>query len=266
MSVRLDELSWPEVAEVITQPNIIILPVGSTEQHAYHLPLNADSCIVTHLSERAAREMNDRHAVRTLIAPTLNYTNVDDFKKYPGTIGLSIDTTTKVIEEIADGLLATGFTNILLINGHGPNALLIPPALKKVNLKYPDSGLYALSWWSLGREVVPKVLKSKMCLHAEEMETSICMVAEPENVKLEKATSEYPSYSLSEKWATPDFYGAGKYLLYHSRRKYPEMGKSPGVMGDATQASRETGEQIIDAVVNDLVQLMLEIIAAEEKT
>ena len=87
-----------------------------------------------------------------------------------------------------------------------------------------------------------------------------------EKVKLEKATSEYPSYSLSEKWATPDFYGAGKYLLYHSRRKYPEMGKSPGVMGDATQASRETGEQIIDAVVNDLVQLMLEIIASEEKT
>jgi len=266
MSVRLDELTWVEVAEIIEQPNILILPVGSTEQHAYHLPLNADSCIVTYLSERAAGEMNDRYAVRTLVAPTMNYTYVDDFKKFPGTIGLSIDTTTKVIEEIVCGLLTTGFTNILVINGHGPNALLIPPALKKVNLEYPDAGLYALSWWSLGREVVPKVMKSKMCLHAEEMETSICMVAEPDKVKIEKATSEYPSYSLSEKWATPDFYGAGKYLLYHSRRKYPQMGKSPGVMGDATQANRETGERIIEAVVNDLVQLMQEIIKSEGKS
>ena len=51
MTVRLDEMSWPEVKEVISRPNLIILPFGSTEQHGAHLPLNTDSAIATYLAE-----------------------------------------------------------------------------------------------------------------------------------------------------------------------------------------------------------------------
>jgi len=143
--------------------------------------------------------------------------------------------------------------------------MLIPPALKKVNLDHPDAGLYAVNWWALGKDIVPEIIKSKMGLHAEEMETSICLVAEPDKVHLEKASCEYPSYSLSEKWATPDFYGMGKFVLYHSRKKFPKMGESPGIMGDATLACWETGEKIISAVVDDLAEIIVEIVGSQGK-
>jgi len=70
---------------------------------------------------------------------------------------------------------------------------------------------------------------------------------------------------LSEKWVTPDFYGLGKTVFYHSRKKYPKFGKSKGIMGDATTASKETGEKIAQAVVADLIEIIVEIVASEEK-
>jgi len=106
-------------------------------------------------------------------------------------------------------------------------------------------------------------MKSEMGMHAEEVETSICLVAEPDQVNLDKATREYPTLSLSSKWATPDFYGMNKCVFHQSRVKGLKMGESSGVMGDATAASRETGEKIINVLVDELLELIVEIIESE---
>ena len=150
-----------------------------------------------------------------------------------------------------------------MLNGHSSNTIPINTALRKVNAEFPNAGLYAVNWWSLGN--LSRLLKSPPSLHAEEMETSLCLVAEPDKVDLSKADAEYPKLSLSEKWATPDFYGLSKTVFYHSRKKYPKFGKSKGVMGDATAASKETGEKIAQAVVADLAEIIMEIVASEEK-
>ncbi len=57
MTVRLDEMNWPEVKEVLSKPNVIILPLGSTEQHGTHLPINFDSFCATYIAEHAALTM-----------------------------------------------------------------------------------------------------------------------------------------------------------------------------------------------------------------
>jgi creatinine amidohydrolase len=262
MEIKLSNLKWPDLAEIQKKPNVIILPVGSTEQHGYHLPVNVDSAIATHLAEETARKVNAGRSARALVAPTIQYTDVSTFRKYPGTIGISMETEIRLVEDIVHSLVFNGFHNILLLNGHAGNTIPISAALRKVNAEFPDAGLYAVSWWFLGN--IPHLLKSKPGLHAEETETSLCMVIEPDKVDINKASIDYPVFSLSSKWATPDFRGMNKYLFYHSRNKMPRFGKSTGVMGDAITASRETGDKIIKAVVHDLVEIVKEIAAYEK--
>lgn len=263
MDSRLSDLSWPEIAEIQKKPNLIILPIGSTEQHGPHLPINVDSCLATYLAEQAAKKVNTEQPIRVLVAPTIHYTEVDTFKEFPGTIGISLDTEVKLIQEVVRSFVTNGFNNILILNGHSSNTIPINTALRNVSAISPDAGLYAINWWSLGN--LPKILKSPPSLHAEEMETSACLIAEPDKVDLSKAEAEYPKLSLSEKWVTPDFYGISRCVFYHSRKKYPKFGKSMGIMGDATVASKETGEKIVKAVVNDLAEIMVEIVASEKK-
>lgn len=262
MEIRLANLKWPEIAELLRKPNVVLLPTGATEQHGPHLPINVDSCCSTYLAERAALSFPAGQPIRVLVAPTVHYTEIETFKSFPGTIGISLDTEIRLLQDIVRSFIANGFNNVFVVNGHSSNTIPINTALRQVNSEFPDAGLYAANWWSLGN--LRDLLRSPPSLHAEEMETSVCLVAEPELVDMSKAYSEYPTLSLSARWATPDFYGMGKSVFYHSRKNYPSHGKGMGIMGDATVASRETGAKIVDAVVGDMVEIIREIVKSEQ--
>ena len=259
MKIKLDDMTWPEVDEVLRKPNAVLIPVGSVEQHGLHLPLSVDSRCAAYLAEQAAEKVTEDQQIRVVIAPTIQYTDVATFESFPGTIGISIDTEIRVIGDIARSFIKQGFRNIIFVNGHFPNIVPIDTALRQVSVDFPDAGLYAVYWWALGFEVIPKVRKSRCSLHAEELETSLSLVIQPENVHLDKAVKDVPSYSLSEKWVSPDFLGPNR-VFYHSRKKFPKFGTNPGVMGDPTVASWETGEKIIKAVVDDLAEIIVEVV------
>ena len=266
MKIKLDEMTWPEVAEVLKKSNAVVVPVGSTEQHGLHLPLNVDARCATHMAEQAAEKVNDGHQIRVIVAPAITYGETSTFSLagFTGTIGVSVDTLIRVIEDIAREFITQGFKNIIFVNGHAGNVISINTALKKLSIDYPDAGLYALNWFALGFEVVSEVCKSKVRMHADEVETSVSLVIQPENVYLDKAVKEYPSYSLSEKWVFPDAFGPSR-VFYHSRKKFPIRAKGDaGVMGDATVASKETGEKVIKAVVDNLAEIIVEVVQSEQ--
>jgi creatinine amidohydrolase len=259
MKVNLHDMSWPEVEEVLKKPNAVLIPIGSVEQHGPHLPLSVDSRCAIYIAEQAALKVTAEHQIAVLVAPALYYTDVVTFKSFPGTVGVSIDTETRVIGDISRGFIEQGFKNIVFVNGHMGNVVPIQSALRQLSAEYPDAGLYAVNWWDLGFKVIPKVRKSTIGLHADELETSVSLVIQPENVQMDKAVKELPSYSLSEKWVYPDFYGV-KRVFFHSRKKSPKRSTGAGVMGDPTLASRETGEKIIKAVVSDLAEIIVEVV------
>ena len=196
-TIFLAELSWPQIAEIQKKAHLIILPVGSTEQHGHHLPVDVDSRLATLLAEQAAQKVNAAKKIRVLVAPTIHYTEVETFKEFPGTIGISLDTEVRLLQDVVRSFITNGFNNILVLNGHSSNTIPINTALRQVNSEFCDAGLYAVNWWSLGS--LPKILKSPPSLHAEEMETSLYLVADPDKVDLSKAGTEYPKLSLSEK-------------------------------------------------------------------
>jgi creatinine amidohydrolase len=111
--MRIRDLNWMQLEEYLEQDDRIVLPVGSTEQHAY-LSLETDNI----LAERASIEAAEPLGVPVL--PVVAY-GVTGFTAYPGSPTLREDTLLALLSDLADSLVAQGFARILVVNGHGGN-------------------------------------------------------------------------------------------------------------------------------------------------
>jgi len=264
MSIRLDEMTWPEVEEALKKPNVVILPVGSTEQHGTHLPLNVDAVEATYLSEAVAKKTTEEHQdITVLVAPTMPYGDVSVHKMFPGTIGVKIDTLIKMIEDITKSFLEQGFNNIVVFVSHVENECPVEAALRKVADEYPKARLFALSILGLGREKRAGLYKAGPAGigHALEGETAMSLVMQPQNVKLDKATKGRRKLPLSEKHIGKTGTDRTKGVLYYSGvRGWEES----GIMGDPTMSTREQGENIIEAITEDFTDILIELMQPKD--
>lgn len=260
--IRLERLTWTEVVEILNKPNALVLPLGSVEQHGPHLPLNTDSSIADYLAASAARKVTDETGIRILVAPTIDYGDVTVHKKFPGTIGVSTETLARTIEEILRGLIEQGFKNIILLNGHTQNTSAIDTALMKVSGDFPRLGLYAINSMRLAPDRVEPTIRSKQQAkgHACETETAQQMVIQPDLVHMERAVKGKGRFSLSSKYVGEDGYNRNIVFFQSRKHGWEEW----GVMGDPTMATREAGEKQLDAAINDLADIIVQIVRSEE--
>lgn len=136
--MNIADMTWKQVEEYLESDDRCVVPLGSTEQHAY-ISLATDSI----LSERVAREAADPLSVP--VFPVLAYGITPYFMAYPGTVSLSVTTYERVLLEILGSVRRHGFRRILVVNGHGGNTPA-RPATKEwaerrgVDLRWHD-------WW-----------------------------------------------------------------------------------------------------------------------
>jgi creatinine amidohydrolase len=112
--VRVRDLNWLQLEQYLERDDRIVLPLGSTEQHAY-LSLETDNI----LAERVAHEAAEPLGVPVL--PALAYGLTPSFAAYPGPVTLRVETYVRVIAELLHSLASQGFRRVLVVNGHGGN-------------------------------------------------------------------------------------------------------------------------------------------------
>ena len=113
--MRIATMNWMQVEDYLKNDDRCILPLGSTEQHAY-LSLSVDSILAEKIALDAAEPLG------IPVFPVLSYGLTPYFRAYPGTITLRLDTYLGIIRDILDSMAEQGFKRILIVNGHGGNS------------------------------------------------------------------------------------------------------------------------------------------------
>ena len=261
----LEHMTWPEVEAAIEHGvDAVLIPIGSTEQHGHHMPLDTDCYIARTLCARAA-EHGDDEGVSLLVAPTLNVTLSWYHMQFPGSMRLSTTTFFDVFREVCDSLSHHGFANLIAVNGHGGNMAALTVA---VNHYFETTGkrVFLVQWWDMAADVLAQI--EGPMIHAEEAETSIA-IALGHRVLEGKATRDAFDRGAAVRDAGFQWTSFGKYGMRHAgpgvvvpMDMLRDITPS-GVVGDATLASRETGAKIVQAIVPRIVQVAREMARKE---
>jgi creatinine amidohydrolase len=137
--VRIRDLNWFQLEEYLRHDDRIVLPIGSTEQHAY-LSLETDNI----LAERVAAEAAEPLGVPVL--PVLAYGFTPSFGAYPGSPTLRVATLVAVVQDLLDSLCDQGFRRIMIVNGHGGNAPA-DAARREWGAAHPHAEVLFHNWW-----------------------------------------------------------------------------------------------------------------------
>lgn len=138
--MNISNMNWMQVEEYLKTDDRCLLPLGSTEQHAY-LSLSVD----TLLSSKLANDVGEPLGIP--VYPVVPFGLAQQWVAFPGTVTLRIETYLAVIRDVLDSIYRAGFRRILIVNGHGGNS----PGLGMVKewmMDNPDSQVKWHNWWN----------------------------------------------------------------------------------------------------------------------
>src|SRR6476619_2642559 len=138
--MRISDMNWMMVEECLKRDDRCVLPLGSTEQHAY-LSLSVDSILAERIAVEAAEPLG------VPVFPVVAYGITPYFRAFPGSITLGVDTYLRVVGDILDAMAEQGFKRILIVNGHGGNAPAQSLAVEWM-ADHPGVRVKFHNWWS----------------------------------------------------------------------------------------------------------------------
>lgn len=184
-SVWMQDLTWEEVATHLERDRIVIVPVGSTEQHGPAGVLGVDSYVAITLAEDVAERTG------VLVAPPVWYGDSSHHGAFPGTIAIRPDTLTLLIRDVTRSLARHGFDRIILLNGHkGSNLPALTSAVRVLHEEELPHVLFAVADpLHLARSAAPAI-KDTNEHHAGELELSHVHYRYPGKVRTDRVTDE----------------------------------------------------------------------------
>jgi creatinine amidohydrolase/Fe(II)-dependent formamide hydrolase-like protein len=239
----LAHLTWPEAQRRFKETDVALLPVGATEQHGHHLPLDVDSYDAEHLCDQVARRCGDP---RPLVLPLIPYGVSYHHENFSGTIAVSPETLSRLVHEIGMQAVRNGVTKLVIINGHGGNGPALHFAAQMINR---DAHIFVcVDSGETSDADIDAIAETSSDVHAGEIETSTTLSKRPELVKMDRAKRSVPKFS-------------SQYLDFSSKRgvdwyaRTDKISKS-GVMGDATKGTKEKGDRIWEVMIHNLVEFV----------
>jgi creatinine amidohydrolase len=178
--VLLEALAWPDAQE--TLGDVLLLPVGATEQHGPHLPLNTDTLIATAACAYASA-LSGAPAL-----PPLNYTvSLGHTEKWPGTFAIFHEALIETVRSIARWAVASGWKRLLLVNSHFGNDAPLRCAVDRLRFDLPGKLQIATrNTWQLTPEISKRFTHDAADWHANDAETSLLLFLAPECVRIDR--------------------------------------------------------------------------------
>ncbi len=239
MGRLIAEMTYPECRDLIDERAIVVLPIGGgSKEHGAHLPMGTDYFVTDYLAKR----ITERCDVFTL--PTLPYAYFPAFVDWKGSVNIEADHLIAYVQDILLSFVRYGVKKFLILDGgvstHIPLRLVALNMNDKYNVKVAVSNCLGL-----GHEAEAECCKQEKGGHGDEAETSDMLVIRPDLVRMDQTTEEYSG-------ALPGCFRNGVMRVYLPHK----MATVSGTNGNSTLATREKGEAMLAAKVNDLAAFL----------
>jgi creatinine amidohydrolase len=253
MEVCLSHFTSREAGERAASGAVVVLPVGSTEQHGAHLPLDTDTFLVSAVAKGAAASVCGQ--VPVVVAPPVAVACSLHHMEYAGTLSLEFETFIAAVYEIAVSLARHGFRKLLLLNGHGGNTAGLTIVANKLMVKNILPLVVTANYWSLIADEVKTIRETGPggMGHACEFETSLSLYLRPELVQSDKMVCSIPAPRLPGD--SLDLVQGGSIGLPWLVHKDTPL----GVVGNPLVATKEKGRLLFDASVRRVGQLIADM-------
>ena len=199
-----------------TGAGLVLVPVGSVEQHGPHLPLDTDTVIARAVADRMAVALGD-----AWVAPALSYGSSGEHQAFPGTCSIGTDALRTMLVELVRSVRCWA-KRVVLVNAHGGNLTAVQDAVEQLRAEGHD-----VTWVPCATEDVD--------LHAGLTETSLMLHLAPWSVRRDKAE---PGNTQPLEEILPAMRAGGVAAV-----------SANGVLGDPTGASAAHGAEILDRIV-----------------
>jgi len=246
MDVEWRKYRADELRAFARQDAIVIVPVGSIEQHGPHLPVEVDSQLGETVALRTARKVAAKEPC--LVLPMLWTGLSEHHMTFGGTITLDGPAFQAVIRCICQSIVRHGFRRIVLLNGHGGNDNALRVAADDLTpvLQVP---ILQFTYWNAAAKSIEAILTTqKQLLHACEAETSMMMALRPDLV----ATDRIPLAKANRTPYLDDVVGPGLY-----RWRTTGSISSSGVWGNPEAATKEKGERLLEDISGEIAGKLL---------
>ena len=240
-----------EIAEA--DGSVLLVPVGSIEQHGSHLPVATDTILVDAMVHGATERAGED--VPVLVTPPVWTGFSPHHLSFGGTLSLDFEDLRAVLEDVARTAIGNGFDAVCFVNGHGGNAALVDAVVSTVGIG-TDAEILGTTYFSLATDEVSAVRDSERggMAHGGEYETSLMLHLRPDLV----ADADQRDGTLWDEhyeWGGGDLLDGGPLSVYRPFDSYSES----GAIGAPELASAEKGERIHEIVTRELGAVVVAI-------
>ncbi|MBA2596048.1 MAG: creatininase family protein [Chloroflexia bacterium] len=250
----LADLSSPETEERLRQIELVLIPVGAHEQHGPNIAVSTDTVSADAVCRAAAALLGPRIAVAPAIPWGISWHHM----RFAGTISLRPTTLTALLADMVGSLHAHGFSHFLVVNGHGGNTAVIATAIEQIKQDLDVSLIASVFGYALIAEQARALLPADAIGHGGADEAAVVMAVAPQQAKPHAFTTPRLTHRQVETAALLRSYGG---IL---ARRYDEVTHT-GTTGDATPATAEIGQQILDGAARRLAEI-IEVLLRESDT
>lgn len=256
-----------EVEEWLKKTDIVLVPVGSCEQHGPAIPVACDSISAWTITKAAAEKADVPYTPLIWTGYSPQHTI------RAGTITLRESTFISLLYDVARCLIHMGFNKVLFATGHASNLKVMDPVLRKIRYEtgalVGDFKVDAEIWPRLIGDIFDNPPEETPGWHASEGEASICLaydsptfegnlVNEDRYVKTKVHAPKYLTERFSKKNGNPYVILDGKYECLYLPMDHNEYSDT-GIIGNPFTASREKGEKIIERMSDILAEHINEL-------